>query len=221
MVEVVYIPFKHTGNPVPVLEKNISLIEGYTTIFLTCTSQHISQIDSVREHLSSVGKEIIGTSQILGCQRHSALESAANVDCFIHIGSGRFHPTILSAESEKPVFILNPVSDIFELISEDEVNQFNIKKKARLKKAAGANVFGILVSTKSGQQNLKEALELRVKLKGIKKKAYILAGNELSPDNLLPFRVDCIVNTACPRIVEDFFEKPILNPRELKTLFSL
>ena len=40
--------------------------------------------------------------------------------------------------------------------------------------------------------------------------------DEIRDDKLLGLDVDAFVNTACPRIVEDKFSKPILNPEDLK-----
>jgi diphthamide biosynthesis enzyme Dph1/Dph2-like protein len=53
------------------------------------------------------------------------------------------------------------------------------------------------------------------KLESKGKKALIFSGEELSPNNLLPFNVDCWINTACPRLVDDKFEKSVINAEEL------
>ena len=78
-----------------------------------------------------------------------------------------------------------------------------------------AGVYGILVSTKTGQFNLDSALKIRDELIGKGKTVFLFAGDEITPERVLGFKVDAWVNTACPRIIDDFFEKPVLNPDEL------
>lgn len=94
------------------------------------------------------------------------------------------------------------------------------KQKARITKAHAAETFGILVSTKDGQYRLKKAEELKSKIEAKGKKAYLFVGDELSPNNLLPFKVDCWINTACPRITDDEHNKPVLNLGEIEYLFA-
>jgi 2-(3-amino-3-carboxypropyl)histidine synthase len=82
-------------------------------------------------------------------------------------------------------------------------------------KAIEAETFGVLVSVKAGQYDLEKALQACKKIKSKGKKAFLFSGEELSPNNLLPFKVDCWVNTACPRLADDKFEKTVINAEEL------
>jgi 2-(3-amino-3-carboxypropyl)histidine synthase len=77
-----------------------------------------------------------------------------------------------------------------------------------------------MVSTKDGQFNLGKALELKDRLESKNREALIFAGDELTPNNLLPFRVDCWVNTACPRLVEDKYHRPVVNSEELEEFIN-
>jgi len=67
-----------------------------------------------------------------------------------------------------------------------------------LMKFYSADNIGILVSTKPGQNNLKEAIELKKKLK---KNCYIFVSDMINEAELenFPF-IQAWVNTACPRI---------------------
>jgi len=83
-----------------------------------------------------------------------------------------------------------------------------------------AYVFGIIVCTKTGQFNMNIAMKIKKNLDGIGKMAFIFSGNEITPDKLLGFGVDVWVNTACPRLCDDYFDKPVLNPDELKIIIN-
>jgi len=71
-----------------------------------------------------------------------------------------------------------------------------------------ADNVGVLVSTKSGQQYLKNALLL----KRSKKNIYIFVDNTFNYAEMenFPF-IDVWVNTACPRIGDDETPKPLIN----------
>ena len=62
--------------------------------------------------------------------------------------------------------------------------------------------IGILVSTKTGQNRFKDAVNLKKKLKD--KDCYLFAADIIDLNQLenFPF-IECWVNTACPRIADD------------------
>ncbi len=219
-MKILHIPCYSTSDPIPVLSLNIEKLKKYTRIGLVATAQHLNRLDEVGGFLKDRGKEVKIGGQIIGCLRDRALSIKDIVDCFVYIGSGRFHPKSLAVVSGKPVFILNPISQVLDQIKDKDIQALMKDQKKRLGRASDAHVFGIIVSVKDGQYDLRSAFELKKSLMSKGFKAFILAGEELSPSNLLPFKIDCIINTACPRIVEDEFDKPILNPRELELIFS-
>jgi 2-(3-amino-3-carboxypropyl)histidine synthase len=90
--------------------------------------------------------------------------------------------------------------------------------------ALNATSFGILVSTKTGQFNLKGAIWVKEKLKQINKTGFILVANELSPYSLNNFMLfDCYITVACPRLSDDSqsFEKPVLDLSLFKELLQI
>ncbi|HHQ45105.1 MAG TPA: hypothetical protein ENN13_03105 [Candidatus Altiarchaeales archaeon] len=219
-MRILHVNASFQGGALPTLEKEYSRLECFEKFALTATAQHLKDVEGVGEFLKSCGKIVVSKSQILGCQRGGALTVKDEVDCYLHLGSGRFHPTILAVEAGKPVYILNPISKVLDQVTGDEIREFKKRQTVQVKRSAGAQRFGIMVSTKPGQKNLNQALKLKEKLEDAGRKAYILVGNELSPQNLLGVNVDALVNTACPRIAEDEFEKPVLNPPELEIFFK-
>ncbi|MDD5416600.1 MAG: diphthamide biosynthesis enzyme Dph2 [Candidatus Aenigmarchaeota archaeon] len=170
-------------------------------------------LDSLKVAKKVLGERAVIGGQVLGCDVSNAEKIAMNVDCFLFIGSGKFHAIGVALKTGKPVYILNVERDRIE---EVDVRLFEKQKIAAQVLARDAKVFGILVSTKPGQMNIKLAKEIKEKLKP--KKSYILSMDEIKPEKLLGIKVDAYINTACPRIAIENrtdFKKPILNPDEL------
>jgi 2-(3-amino-3-carboxypropyl)histidine synthase len=213
-----HIPSYSLSDPLPTLREHLRELEPYESIGLVATAQHLNRIDEVARFLKANGKNVSIGGQILGCRHDAALK--LDVDCFLYIGSGRFHPLGLAMKTDKPVYILNPLSNILDKITHEEKKRWLGKRKGAISRAIESETFGIMVSTKDGQFSLKKALEMKKKLKERGKHAYIFAADELSPNNLLPFKVDCWVNTACPRIAGDEYNRPVVNPDELSELMA-
>jgi len=217
-MKVLHIPVKSTADAVELLRDSLPQLDTYSSIGLVATAQHLHQLDELEEILSEAGKRVEVGGQVLGCDASAA---PAGADCVVYVGSGRFHPAAVAAETGKPVFILNPLSQVFERLPEQEILNLEKKKKARISRAAGAQTFGVLVSTKTGQFNPEDAWKLKGQLESAGKTAFVFAGRELSPPNVLPFRVDAWVCTACPRLAGDDFDKPVILPSEARELFQL
>lgn len=217
-METLFVPCEYKADIIPVLKKILSMIGNYKRIGLVTTAQHLSQLDKAGEFLGNSGKDVVVGGQVLGCNQEAATAIEDKVDAFLYIGSGRFHPLGISLKTEKPVFVANPYSNSVDEISEEERERWLKKKKGRIARSLSAEKFGILVSTKEGQFNLPAALSIQKKLEAKGKKAILFAGSELSPDRLLGYDIGCWVNTACPRLVDDEFDKAVLNPDELELL---
>jgi 2-(3-amino-3-carboxypropyl)histidine synthase len=194
-------------------------------IGLVSTLQFIDSLEDAKEFLEKNGKIVkIGkgksyAGQILGCDISSAKEIERNVDAFLYIGSGNFHPLGLALKTENPVYFLNIEKNKLENLKELK-EKFLKQRYATIALAKDAKTFGILVSVKPGQLNLKLAKEIKKKLEDKGKKAYILVFNEIKPEKLEGLEIDCYINTACPRITIDNrtdFKKSILNPDEIES----
>ncbi len=192
-------------------------------IGLITTVQHVHKLDEVKKILEQAGKTcIIGEGdskiaypgQVLGCNFSAARVEDPGCDEYLFIGSGEFHPLGVSLATKKPVVIADPfINEVHE------VNQSRIlrQRSAVIAKSLDAMVFGILVSTKNGQNRM----ELAVFLKELSKKhgrdVHILFMDMITPEQLLQFKVDAFVNTACPRLAIDEvgrFHAPVLTPPE-------
>jgi len=212
----IFIPAYLKRDPLPSVKKALERLKKYERIGLITTAQHLNQLQKIEEFLARNGKIPVEGGQILGCNLTNAKKIEGKVDCFLYIGSGKFHPLGIAILTDKPVVIANPYSDSSSVISEEDKKRYFKRRKGQVMRALTAEVFGILISTKDGQFNLKGAIEIKRRIEKRGKKAFLFAGSEITPDNLLPFDVDSWINTACPRLIDGYFEKPILNPGELE-----
>ena len=166
-------------------------------IGLVTTIQHLNKLSNVKEQFP---ESIVG-GQVLGCDVNSAKKIVKDVKAFLFIGSGMFHPIEIALKTEKPVFCWNPFTKELTKVKKDDIDRYKKTKKAALIKFLSSDKIGILVSTKSGQYNMKKALELKNKAD---KDYFIFQFDTLNKNELenFPF-IECWVNTACPRISDE------------------
>ncbi|OIO21929.1 diphthamide biosynthesis enzyme Dph2 [Candidatus Micrarchaeota archaeon CG11_big_fil_rev_8_21_14_0_20_47_5] len=212
------------------IERIEKALVKYGKVAIVSTVQHAHEIGRVKEALERAGHRVFVKrggahtkymGQILGCDALSAEKGAKKADCVLYIGSGLFHPSAIRADL--PIFGANPYSGEVRRLNE-EIEKFARKKKGALISAANAKTFGIFVSTKIGQFNLKGALEAKRRLEKEGKKVLVLVSNEISPSALSNFNIfGAYINTACPRIADDveLYGKPIVNLREIGELLKI
>src|SRR5690606_21299738 len=91
------------------------------------------------------------------------------------------------------------------------------RRFALMEKARGAGSYGVIVSTKSGQQRR----GLAEQLAALSENAVLVAMTEVSPDELLNLGFEVYVNTACPRLAYDNqarFPVPVISPAEFEII---
>jgi len=201
------------------------------SVGLITTAQHVHELEKVKEFLGEKGvkakigqgtKRVPNKGQVLGCNLSSAISIANDVDCFLYIGSGNFHPIGVAMATEKPVIcadpFINEVRDVEEL-----KNRLLRQRHGAITQAQDADSFGILVGTKPGQQRLGLALNLKELAQKNSKKTAILLLNEFGPMKLKSFSFKAYVSTACPRIALDdyaMYDVPILTPLEFRIVLG-
>ncbi|MBU3941441.1 MAG: diphthamide synthesis protein [Nanoarchaeota archaeon] len=194
-------------------------------IGLVTTVQFIGQVKEVKSQLEKEGKKVFFgkgkhtayQGQVLGCDVDTAVSVEKNVDAFLYIGSGLFHPIAISLKTKKDVFTFNPLTEKFGMVDRKEAEKINKKRKGALIKFLSSKEIGVVVTTKPGQEQLKKALELKNKFKD--KNFYFLIFNTIDFNQLenFPF-IECFVNTVCPRIALDDsikLTKPIINLEDI------
>jgi 2-(3-amino-3-carboxypropyl)histidine synthase len=96
-----------------------------------------------------------------------------------------------------------------------EIKREEMKKAARLEKLKDAKRVGILLSKKRGQF-YPEFEKLKARLEKEGKSVEVLIFDEITNDKLLGLDFDAYLNTACPRILDNHFDKPVINLRDIK-----
>ncbi len=205
-----------------VYNKGISLPEKIirflpSRIALFTTIQFIKNINSWKSFLEErkIKVELVrprhayAEGHILGC---SNVSLPASIKGVLFVGDGSFHPLALAMHNPQKIIVYNPFTkEIREFEREEAVKIMKYQKGAYARFLSSKNV-GVLVTTKYGQQRINEALALQRDFKD--KNFYYLLFDTLDFSQLenFPF-VDCFINTACPRIIDDKdkFLKPVLN----------
>jgi len=169
-------------------------------IAITYSIQYKDQAREIKSLLSKSHK-INSFMQVLGCSKPNFKK---NTQAILLIGNGRFHAVSLAFESKLPVFILE--DNQLTKISKKEIEVLEKKQKSAYVKFLNSDKVGILVSTKPGQQRLKQAIDIKKKLK---KQSYLFICNNINTYEFENFGLDSWVNTACPRM--DMEDNKIIN----------
>lgn len=220
--KVFFIELRSNVDIKPAVEKAVAEIKG-DTIELVATVQHVHALKEAKILLARFGKKaIIGKSrlkydgQVLGCDFSSAMGTCEEI---LFISSGGFHPAGIALYVGKRVIAADPFTMQIRVYEAEEQRK---KRYLVIARALDAKSVAIIVGMKSGQFELSKAIELKRKTveKGLK--AYLITMDEIMEDNLLAFNVDAFVNTACPRLVEDFthFKKPVLSIKEFEVVLG-
>jgi 2-(3-amino-3-carboxypropyl)histidine synthase len=229
-IPVEYIEVRIDADPIPLLEKHLDRLCKRVGLFTTV--QHVQLLDKVKTFLEGKGYEVaIGApagrahhpGQVLGCSFRTATSISGMVDCYVYLGSGDFHPLGVALSARKPVLafdiLTGEVRDMTPLVERTLKQRY-----ARMARAMEAETFGIIVGQKMGQKRLKLALRLERMIGEKGKRAYLISANSITPETLVSFRkLDCLVNTACPRITIDDasrYKQPVLSPQELEIVLG-
>ncbi len=219
--------------PLDLLEQSLSHLDGFRTIGIVTTIQHVHQLDDIREFYNRHGKQVIigkpygfakKPGQILGCDIGSAATIDKRVDAFVYFGGGMFHPLGALLSTTKPFLLIEPFENKIEFI-ESMRDHYNKRSKGKVLASLDAKSFGIMVSTKNGQHNMSLGRLLKKRLESSGLDAQILIANTFDFDslaNMLEF--DAFVNTACPRIAiddTDRLPKPLLSANELMEVLRM
>lgn len=227
---VLYVEAAFDFDVIPLATKAFSLICDWDAVGLTTTIQHIHLLQEIASALNSKGiRTAIGKGnpthpgQILGCDYSAARAVVENVQGYLHIGAGRFHPLGLAATIGKPIVTANPYTMEIGLLQNKEVTRLAMKRMAAINNARSAEKWSILVSTKPGQKNVVQAKYLKKILIERGRKTTIILLDEINQRVLTNFsETQAFVDTACPRIALDNPPdtlRPILTPTE--TLIAL
>ena len=193
-------------------------------IGLATTVQFLDYVDEIKQFLQSRGINAFidkirqkYEGQLLGCDAGCAVKIKDEVDAFLYIGTGIFHPLGIALNVDKDVFCYDPIHAVMSKIDKAEVERYDRKRKGAYLRFIHAKEIGMLVSMKPGQNNFKKAVQLKNQLSG--KNCYIFVFDTLDFNQIenFPF-VECWVNTACNRILDDYskFPRPLVDLSDIE-----
>jgi 2-(3-amino-3-carboxypropyl)histidine synthase len=240
IIHIGHLPFVDTSFPTifvnalstvevsEVVKKSIPFLVG-KDIGIVTTAQHVHKLGEIKEILqknsfnpiiSEGDARIPANGLILGC--NFSVGAKKEVDSFLFVGSGTFHPLGLSLSSAKPVIAADPFTKKVKKL--DEIKEKILRQRyGAIAVSKDANTFGILLSTKPGQQRLRTVNRIKEMLNRFNRKSYIITMDYFLPSSLMGLGIDCFVSTGCPRIaIDDYlqYEKPILTPLELEIVLG-
>ncbi len=189
------------------------------------TVQHVHKLgqalEVLKEHgieglLGPAGDRIKHPGQVLGCCYGTA--RALDVDEYLFIGTGQFHPLGIALATGKRVVVTDPVTGE---VSEIDTDPMLRRRFGAISRATDARRFAILVSKKPGQKRMELAERLKAlgEAKGLE--MFLVYLDNIEPDRLLNLGAEAAVSTACPRVALDDAAKykiPILTPPEFEVL---
>jgi 2-(3-amino-3-carboxypropyl)histidine synthase len=191
---------------------------------LVASVQHLDLVGPLSMELERRGRTVrLGTgdrrlayaAQALGCNYTGAEAVASDVEAFLFLGTGRFHPLGLAFAVDRPVWSLDPLQETLE----PPIDRAALIRRRQLTVATArdARRWGILVSSFAGQDRTPTALALQQRAVARGREAEILLFDRLDPRDLEGRALDAYVNTACPRIALDdgaLYSRPMLTPPE-------
>jgi len=207
----------------PLLPRRVGLLTTYQfrewlPVVIAYLEKHGHEV-----HVGPPDKRVAYAGQLLGCDYHTATVIQADVDGYLYIGTGDFHPLgVAVLLPDKPIIIADPerggARDLKEV--RDRIVR---QRHAAIARAHDAQTFGIIVSKKIGQDRMGLAEYLKALAKKHERAANIFLMDLVSQELLQGYRVDAWVNTACPRIaIEDIlqYKQPMLTPQEFEIVLG-
>ncbi len=230
-VPTIYVEARATVRVDDAVEKALPLLRQWRRIGLTTTVQHVQTLNDAKKLLFHSGKTaIMGDAdhtsypgQVIGCNYVNAKSIARDVEAFLFVGGGRFHALGVALSTSKPTVVADPYEKKAFSV-DDEARKILKQRWASICEAKEARRHAVLIGLKSGQQRLRDAVELKGKLEKLGKRATLLAITEITPHVLMQFpEIEAFINTACPRVSLDdvkTFLKPVITLREALVLLE-
>ncbi|MBN1924184.1 MAG: diphthamide synthesis protein [Nanoarchaeota archaeon] len=185
--------------------KLLKLVNSYKNSFVATTIQFKPLLKRVKSKNKAV---------VLGCNVSSIKDFKG--DIIIFIGDGEFHALMIKKMNlNKKVIAVNPFNLSKREIRREDIKKFEFREAVAMDALKNANNVGIIVTTKYGQSRMKDAVKIKKDLEKKGKKVYLFLFETVNPDEFLNFKgLDCLINTACPRMALDDYTKfpaPVIN----------
>lgn len=213
-----------------VLEKARPLL-NHKRIGICTSSQHVEQVEKVRETLREYGLEVhvgkgkglLRDGHVFGCEFYPAFNIKDSVDIYLHLGQSRFHALGVALSTGKPTLMLDPYLN--EAVDMSDLADERLKRAIlSVYKAKEAENFGIIIGLREGQLMTKRGIDLQAELERRGKNVRLIALRDVTEERLAMFPdTEAFVQTACPRISIDgyTFSKTVLSAPQADALLRL
>ena len=227
-VPTYFVPVRHTGN-LELDEKGVKIIKNILPrkIGIVTTAQHLHLIDEAARKLDGAGFDtsvttggprLAAAGQLLGCNSSAARK--LNVDGYLYIGTGLFHPLTVALSTGKSVACIDPHSGE---VAEADAKPFLKQRYAAISVAKNAKRWSVLFSSQIGQKRIDLADKIADLLTSDGKEVMMIGSIHQSHEQLLGMGIEAAVITACPRLaIEDgpTWPIPLLTVPEVQILLG-
>ncbi|TET90628.1 MAG: diphthamide biosynthesis enzyme Dph2 [Methanomassiliicoccales archaeon] len=204
------------------LKKNVAITAAIQYVPAISPAKQFLEKNGIKVHIGEGDSRIAYPGQVLGCNFSAPRAVAKNVEQILHIGEGNFHPLGIAMATGKDVLIVDPEKN--EIRDVGELKESILRQRhAIISELEGASTFGILISSKIGQNRFGLAAKVKDLVEKKGKKAVMFLLDNLSPEYLVGYDVDAFVSVACPRIaIDDFavYKKPVITPTEAEIVLG-
>ncbi len=223
--DVYYLPYREDRDIMSVLEEHYDEIEG-DKLGLVGVTQYMDRAEPAREFLEDKGYDVVEgktglrtsePGQVLGCDAGAAHNIAEKVDAFVFLGSGHFHPSQVS-ETGKKVYVVDPYEKHIWVEPPNSLDDEMKAEIARVMKYKDKQKWGIITSSKKGQNYMRAVEIAKEKLEKHGKDVYLFVEDRIFESDYRGYGIDIYVNCACPRMTKDFQDLALVSPRALDTL---
>ncbi len=206
-----------------ILPKRVGLLTTYQFRDWLPAIQERLEKNGHEVHVGPPDKRVAYAGQLIGCDYHTATVIGKDVDGYLYVGTGEFHPLgVAILLPDKPIVIADPERGTARDLG-DLRDRILRQRHAAIARAHDASTFGIIVSKKIGQARMELARDLKALAEEHGRAASLFLMDLVSPELLEGYRVDAWVNTACPRIaIEDVlqYKQPMLTPQEFEVVLG-
>ncbi|MBC5792696.1 MAG: diphthamide biosynthesis enzyme Dph2 [Nanohaloarchaea archaeon] len=223
--DVYYLPYREDRDLMGVLEEHYEEIEA-EKVGLVGVTQYMDRADKAREFLRDKGFEVVEgktglrttePGQVLGCDAGAAHNIAHKVDAFVFLGSGHFHPSQVS-ETGKEVYVVDPYEKHIWVEPANSLGDEMQAEIARVMKHKDKKKWGIVTSSKKGQNYMRAVEIAKEKLEEHGKEVYIFVEDRIFESDYKGYGIDIYVNCACPRMTKDWRDLAFVSPKALDAL---
>lgn len=225
-MDVYYLPYREDRDLMSVLEENYEEIDKDETLGLVGVTQYMDRAEKAREFLEEKGYDVVEgktglrtteVGQVLGCDAGAAHNISHKVDAFVFLGSGHFHPSQVS-ETGKKVYVVDPYEKHIWIEPPNSLEDEMRAEYARVLKHQDKQKWGIVTSSKEGQNYLQAVKIAKEKLEKHGKDVYIFVEDRIFEPDYKGFGIDIFVNCACPRMSKDWQDLAFVSPKALDAL---